>query len=104
MSILGNYKFTNKVHPLKGIMSAVLGMIAVISMGLSIYFSYLDGGTTKLQYGAAAVLAFFMGIAGEILGLMANAQKDCYRFFPLLGLLLNTIVLFGGVYILYASI
>lgn len=110
MSLLGNYKFTNKSHPLKGIMSAVLGMIALVSMFIAIYLSYLDGMasadgmTARMQYGLAAVLAFIMALAGEIIGLVANAEKDRYRFFPILGLLLNTVALFAGVYILCAGI
>ncbi len=110
MSLLGNYKFTNKSHPIKGIMSAVLGMIALVSMFLAIYLSYLDGMasadgmTARMQYGLAAVLAFIMALAGEIIGLVANAEKDRYRFFPILGLLLNAAALFAGVYILCAGI
>lgn len=110
MSLLGNYKFTNKSHPLKGIMSAVLGMIALVSMFLAIYLTYLDGmdsvndGTARMQYGLAVLLAFLMAFAGEITGLVANTEKDCYRFFPKLGLLLNSAALFVGVYILCAGI
>ncbi len=110
MSLLGNYKFTNKSHPLKGIMSAVLGMIALVSMFLAIYLSYLDGmaseggGMARMQYGLASVLAFIMALAGEITGLAANTEKDRYRFFPILGLLLNTAALFAGIYILCAGI
>lgn len=110
MSLLGSYKFTNKSHPLKGIMSAVLGMIALVSMFLAIYLSYLDGMASangqmaRMEYGLASVLAFFMALAGEITALAANAEKDRYRFFPLLGMLLNSAALFAGVYILCAGI
>ncbi len=110
MSLLGNYKFTNKSHPLKGIMSAVLGMIALVSMFFAIYLSYLDGmnsvngGMARMQYGLAAVLAFLMALAGEITGLVANTERDRYRFFPILGLLLNSVALSIGVYILCAGI
>lgn len=110
MSLLGNYKFTNKSHPLKGVMSSILGVIALVSLFLAIYLSYLDGmnsvngGTARMQYGLAAALAFLMALAGEIVGLLANNEKDCYRFFPVLGLLLNSAALFIGVYILCAGI
>ncbi len=110
MSILGNYKFTNKSHPLKGIMSAILGIIALVSMILAIYLAYLDGmnsadgGMARMQYGLAAVLAFLMALVGEIIGLIANTEKDRYGFFPVLGLLLNSAALFCGVYILCAGI
>lgn len=110
MSLLGNYKFTNKSHPLKGVMSAILGMIALVSLFLAIYLSYLDGmdsvngGVARMQYGLAAVLAFLMALVGEVVGLVANKEKDRYRFFPVLGLLLNSAALFMGVYILCAGI
>lgn len=110
MSLLGNYKFTNKSHSLKGVMSAILGMIALVSMFLAIYLSYsdgmasADGGMARMQYGLAALLAFLMAFAGEITGLAANTEKDRYRFFPILGLLLNSAALFLGVYILCAGI
>lgn len=104
MTFLENYKFTNKNHPWKGIMSSVLGGIAVVSMVIALYLSYRDGGTTKMQYAAATALAFVMAMVGEILGLISNAEKDRYRFFPILGLVLNSLSLFGGVYILYMGI
>lgn len=104
MSLFGNYIFTNKKHPTGGIMSVILGVIAIVSIILAIYLSYLDGGNARMQYGLAAVLAFLMALAGEILGLISNGKKDRFAFFPLLGITLNTIVLFGGVYILYAGI
>lgn len=91
-------------------MSTVLGLIALVSLFLAIYLSYLDGmdsvngGMARMQYGLAAVLAFLMALAGEITGLIANTEKDRYRFFPVLGLLLNSAALFIGVYILCAGI
>ena len=49
--------FTNKKHTEKGIMSAILGVLANITMGTAVYFSYLGGGVSSPRYAAAALLA-----------------------------------------------
>ncbi len=36
--------FTNKKHTEKGIMSTILGVLAAITLGLAVYFSYSTGG------------------------------------------------------------
>ena len=36
------YKFTNKKNPQQGIMASILGTIAMVSVGLAIYLTYLN--------------------------------------------------------------
>ena len=46
-----NYIFTNKKHSDKAIMSTILGIISLISMGIVTYLSYRGGGVMHGGYG-----------------------------------------------------
>ena len=52
----GAYVFTARKHPEKGIMSVILGIISILSIGAAVYLTYQNGGTAKPQYGAAVFL------------------------------------------------
>ena len=43
------YIFTNKVHSQKGIMSTILGLLSLITLGTAVYFSYLHKGEPSVR-------------------------------------------------------
>lgn len=98
-----SYIFTNKEHPEKGIMSAILGILSVITFGTAIYLSYLNNGEANARYGAAGVLAAIFMIAGFILGGLSITEKDKFKLFPVLGIVINTIAFLMLSLILYAG-
>ncbi|MCR5208815.1 MAG: DUF6142 family protein [Lachnospiraceae bacterium] len=89
MGLLGHYKFTNKKHPLTGIMSTILGSIAVITLGLAVYLGFLARGEVAPQYALAVFLGLIMAVVGLVLGIYSRLKRDLYYFFPNLGILLN---------------
>ena len=91
-----NYIFTNKKHSDKAIMSTILGVISLVSLGIVTYLSYSQGG-----YGVTGVLATVYSLIGLILGVLTLRDKDIYRFFPVLGTILNVISLGGISFLLY---
>ena len=98
-----NYIFTNKEHPQKGIMSTVLGIISAASVLLALYFTFLNGGKAQPRYGAAVLFAVLFAIAGLVLGIMSKMEPDKYYLFSYLGLVINSMVLIGAGFILFAG-
>lgn len=101
-----NFIFTVKEHPLKGVMSAILGAFAIAALGGAVYLSYRSGGQVTERHGTAGLLAvLFMG-AGIVLGVWSLTEKDSFKFFPVLGILLNilacgmlSLILYAGAYV-----
>lgn len=85
--------FTNRRHPYIGIMSAILGVIALLSLLYGIGSSYLLGGEVSMGFGAAALLATLYSLVGWFLGVMAVRLPDCFRITGVTGIILNTITL-----------
>ena len=83
------YMFTDNRHPEKGIMSAILGAISVVSIALSVYYSYRNGGQASIRYAAAAFVAAIFSCIGLVLGIMSRFEKDIFKLFPNIGIALN---------------
>ena len=97
------YKFTNKTHSQKAVMSTVFGVLSGASLIALIYLSYLQGGTVPVNYGIAGILVLLFAIVGIVLGVLAAQERERFRFFAWLGLGLNFAVLAGMSGILYAG-
>ena len=98
------YKFTNKKNPQQGIMASILGTIAMVSVGLAIYLTYLNKGVAPMQYGTVILLSLLFAIMGFVLAIRACMEKDIYRLFPVLGIILNGITILAGGFILYLGV
>ena len=99
-----SYIFTDKKNPQNGIMSAILGMIAVVSVFLAVYFTYLNEGVAPMQYGCVILLSLLFSIIGMVLGIKAFTEKDIFIFFPIAGVVLNAISIISGGFILYVGV
>lgn len=84
-----HYMFTDNRHPERGIMSTVLGVLSVAAMSTAIFFTYREGGQAQMRYAAAVFVAAIFSVAGLILGIMSSFEKDIFRLFPNLGIILN---------------
>lgn len=85
--------FTNKRHSQKAIMSTVLGVISTASMVVVIYLSFLLKGQTPISYGLTGLLALIMSLVGEGLGIKTVLEKDRFKLFPVLGIVLNLVAM-----------
>jgi hypothetical protein len=95
------YIFTDKTNPRNGIMSSILGVIAVASICLAVELTYRNNGQALMQYGAAVLLAIIYSIIGFVLGVRSLKEPDIFRLFPILGIIFNTLALIAGGAILY---
>ena len=101
-----SYMFTNRNHPLKGIMATILGILSIVTLITTVYLSYRQGGVSSLRYGTAALLAVLFMITGIGLSAYCLVERDNFKFFPVLGLLLNSVaavilslILYAGAYV-----
>lgn len=98
------YIFTDKKNPKWGIMSAILGLIAAVSISLAVHLTYLNKGTALMQYGAVVILAMVYAAAGLALGIRSLTEKDIFRIFPVIGILLNSLAVTAGGIIWYLGV
>lgn len=97
------YIFTNKRHSCRAIMAAILGMISNAALIAAIYLTYMNKGEAKPGYGAAGLLVAVFSVTGLLLGIVTASQKDRYKLFPCLAIVLNTIALLGIGFVVYAG-
>ena len=91
------YIFTNKKHPEKGIMSFILGILSLGTYIMAVYLSYQGKGVSSARYAGV-----FMTV-GLILGIMSLREKETFKLFPVLGMIVNVLAFFALSLILYAG-
>lgn len=97
------YKFTNKKHPEKGIMSTILGIISLVSVWMAVYQTYLARGAASTNMGVVGLMITIFSVTGLILGFISKKEHDMFLLFPYLGMILNIIALGCISVILYAG-
>ena len=85
-------------------MSVILGVISLAALVTVVFFSYRSGGEAAVKYGFTGALAAVFSLVGVILGVLTACDKSYYRFFPVLGVMLNVMSLGGVSLILYAGV
>ncbi|SFC41419.1 DUF6142 family protein [Butyrivibrio sp. YAB3001] len=98
------FMFTDNRHPEKGIMSAVLGCISVTSLILTVVLTYNEGGQADLKYAAAAFVAAIFSVVGLIIGIMSRFEKDIFKLFPNIGIILNAIAVAFVVFLIVLGV
>lgn len=96
-----NYIFTNKKHSQRAIMSTILGIISIVSLGIVVYLTYLRKGDAPVGYGVTGLLATIFSLTGLGLGIVTVRDKTYYRLFPWLGVIVNLIALGSISFLLY---
>lgn len=84
-------------------MSTVFGALSCISLIVVVYLAYLSGGAAPINYGFAGLLVLIFALVGAGLGVFAVQEKDKFKLFAWLGLVLNFVALAGISGILYAG-
>lgn len=97
------YMFTNRRHSKRAIMSTILGCISMVSLISIIYLSYLRKGAHLGSTGMTGLLITLFSMTGLILGVITMMEKERYRIFPVLGIVLNLLDLAGISLVLYAG-
>lgn len=95
--------FTNKDYSPKSIMSTVLGLIDIASLGYIVYLTYRNKGVSLPRYGATGLLITIFSFVGLILGILSKSEPDRFYLFSYLGILFNILALCGISFILFAG-
>ena len=90
-----HYILTDKRESKKGILSAMLGAMSLISVFLTVYFTWQNHGTAYVRYGVVALLCLIFSAAGLVLGIMAKLEEDKFYLFAWIGIVLNALTLLG---------
>ena len=97
MALFEKYKFINKRHSLRSIMAVNLALIGIVTIAASVWLGYRNNGVVAPQHAVAVVLAQLMSLVGLGMAIAGRLDPERYRFFPNLGIVLNLLVLSGGV-------
>lgn len=97
------YIFTNKRQSNRAIMATILGVLTLLSMIAVIHLSFIQKGATPISYGLTGLLSMIMSLVGLVLGIVTVMEKDYYKLFPALGIILNLLSLLGVGFIVYAG-
>ena len=85
-------------------MSTILGVISTASMVVVIYLSFLLRGETPISYGLTGLLALLMSVVGEVLGLVTVFERDRFKLFPIVGIVLNLAAIAIVAFVFYMGV
>ncbi|MDK2808611.1 MAG: hypothetical protein PWP24_1348 [Clostridiales bacterium] len=78
-------KFSDRVHPIKGILSFVFAITGVLILLITAYLSYRSKGNASIWIGLFGTIAFLLTGVGVILSILSLRQKEIHYRFPVLG-------------------
>lgn len=79
------YKFTDKKHSKKGMVSSVLFVVSLTMMIVGIYMSYVEAGNGGVIVGVLGFLAMVLSIIGFAVGLKSFKEDNVFLHFPWFG-------------------
>lgn len=89
----GKYKFSDKVHPIEGIVSFGMGIISVVLLGNSIIASEKAQGQGGIWIGFIGILALLVSVIGFILALCSMRKREIHYRFPIMGGTMNGVIM-----------
>lgn len=89
----GSYAFVDKQKSLKGMISTILALIALVGLIILLLVSYIHKGQGGLWLGFAGLLFLIMIVVGFILAIISFRDKEIEYGFPISGLVGNGILL-----------
>lgn len=81
-----NYKFTEKTHSTRGIVSIVFAILSLLSCGGMIWYSYSSGGNAGIYIGSAGIFGFFVAVISVILSISSIREPETFRIIPYVSL------------------
>lgn len=84
--------FSGRRHTKLGIASAITGAIVLLGFLIISMISGLAGGKGGYILGIIGVVFFLMAVAGFIMAYQAFRKKDIFYRFPIIGIVLNGIM------------
>lgn len=82
-------RFTDKKHPIKGLISVALGGIVILVLSLLLFFSSASKGNSGMAVGVIGVLELIASFVGFILAVRCFKEEDVYMTTPTIGAIVN---------------
>lgn len=86
------YKFTDKKRSKGGVISSLLLVFAIVSLGFSIYLSFKSAGNGGIEVGLLAFVALFLSVLGFFIGVKSFKEDNVFFGYSWLGTVGNTIL------------
>lgn len=87
------YKFTDKSQSKCGIISSVIGVLAISLTAGMVAVAYLQGGQAGKFVAIPGFLALLLSFVGMFYGVRGTKEEETYHLFPWLGCLMNGLTL-----------
>jgi len=94
-----SYKFTEKTHSKKAIVSFGLAVASLVTYFVFVYLSYQAAGQLSAYYGAFGVLAMLLAIVALGLAFATLKEEDSFTLFPRMAMItsiLSTLLWVGN--------
>ena len=94
-----SYKFTEKTHSKKAIVSFVLAAVTLVTYFVFVYLSYQTAGQLSAYFGAFGVLAMLIAVVALVLSITTLKEEDSFTLFPKMAMItsvLSTLLWIGN--------
>ena len=86
-----SYKFTEKTHSKKAMISSGIAGVSLLMYLVFIYLSYKVGGNLSAYYGSFGLLAMIAAIVALVMSIMTLKEEDSFALFPRLSLVTSIV-------------
>ena len=95
-----SYKFTEKKHSKKAIISFGLAAATLVTYFVFVYLSYKAAGQLSAYFGAFGVLAMLVAMVSVGLSITTLKEEDSFMFFPRIAMVTSVLstLLWSGNY------
>lgn len=93
-------KFVGRKHSVYGLISTIIGGIALIAFAAMVVVTTKSQGTTSVWVGLTGLLLLGLSLGGLITGCNGFKQKDIFYTLPVIGVVINGLM-FIGMVVLY---
>lgn len=83
------FKFSDKYHPLQGIIGVILALVVLVAMCVLFYVSSKSSGNAGMWIGFVGLGIFVINIIGFVFSVLGFQKQEIYYRFPIAGILLN---------------
>lgn len=96
-----SYKFTEKTHSKKAMVSFGLGAVTLVIYFIFVFLSYRAAGQLSAYYGAFGVLSMLVAIISSGIAITTLKEEDSFTLFPRMALVVSVIsaILWVGNYV-----
>lgn len=85
-------QFTDKTHPVPGIISVILGFCSFVLLLVLCILSSKAKGAAGMEVGTLGILDFAVSLTGFIMAVKCYRKEDIYLLMPSIGAALNGIL------------